>query len=390
MRGQIAENPDQRTEILAGLTTFTKQLSDYVEGELAEIAEQKSEEWSFRADDHLSSVDPDDTVRMFRDFVHVEDWESVGTPSIEVHTLRVLAPTPDRRPLDLAVGSSFGPRPWSYDDLDLFETGDTPEPGTMNPQQLSNIPHNHIVEPLTDRPGSEDEATGTLDVAMMGTLGKSRLHGGKPCTADKRDTSRVTKGVRIRHNRKPRMAVENQSRAHFLSCYMDKSLTLTTENAPVEYRLLAGVGSGFAFRQLQLTLKAFRQRDLVLPPLLSSSTAQIFQGIAHSDRSSVTSSFLHRFFLYRLSQQRDSLCQKIQERRKLKLSRKSASSDKGPTAAIAIDELVQEINSNGIDRITVKNWLQSASKWASAGERYSIGILALIPIGGPYKISNSW
>lgn len=392
MRGQISAHPERRTEILAGATDFTQCLSDYIQGEVAEFIGQRVEELSSRADDLLSTADPDDTTRMFEDLIQVEEWEGVDSPSTEVRTSHAAAQPPDQPYLERSNDSPCGLRPWPHDDLDLFSTPtDTPVPITMNPQHLSHTPDNQPTEHPIDLFVSEDETTETFSVAAAVKVRRTRNLGGNANAPEKQETSRGTKGIRTQVNLRPRMAVEgNESRPRSLSCDMDKRLAPTPDDVPVECRLLAGIASGVAFRQLQSILKAFRQQDLVLPPLLSSSTAQIFQGIEHSETSTVTSSFLHRFFLYRLAQRRDKLCKEIRRRRRRPPSGRSRSSEKGSTAAIAIDLLVKEINSDGVDRTTVKNWLQSASKWVSLSGRFSIGVLALIPIGEPYKVSNSW
>jgi hypothetical protein len=172
------------------------------------------------------------------------------------------------------------------------------------------------------------------------------------------------------------------------------------QHIPLLTHIFFAIANPDSFGQLFDAMKATEMTKSPESPQVSESGITIAEVVGHLDTlDSMTaiSSLLRRLYLLQLFRQRSSLMERMQaERRSLRSSSRTGG-EPGKISSLVLTKMTQEaypscVRSPGdrtglfeAKRKMLQNRLHAATNWNTLREEFSIGIIALVPIGGEFQ-----
>ncbi|KAK4998246.1 hypothetical protein LTR66_002488 [Elasticomyces elasticus] len=179
-----------------------------------------------------------------------------------------------------------------------------------------------------------------------------------------------------------------------------------SKSAPFLARLAFGLGSPEAIIQLSDACRAIRKSRRPPIPRSTDTVADTLSAIELLDISDTANAILRRYQLLALHDHRTKLRERHEDRRtnwieKKRGGRNIGGSKKSSTQVLdhMMHEAYQQVTESDESgprmredyikkRTSLKNKLAAAGNWYRLRESFSIGLLALVPVGGLYEIHN--
>jgi hypothetical protein len=187
----------------------------------------------------------------------------------------------------------------------------------------------------------------------------------------------------------------------------------TAERTSFFIHLLFAVAHPTSIRQLRDVLEAFKSRDDLQTLRPSDTIAGVVQRLDLLDVDTTRNALLRRFYLLRLFDLRDTLRTEIKEKRaprgrERRAKRNSSSivapgdSESGKVASAVLSEMmklaypsIERPKTRGIDpgnywqmHKSLQNRLFASHNWHLMRQKFTVGVIALVPTGGQFNIHN--
>jgi hypothetical protein len=169
---------------------------------------------------------------------------------------------------------------------------------------------------------------------------------------------------------------------------------------PLLASLFVAVASPLAFRQLFDATRAIKSRECFQVSESSLTISDVVQRLDALESTIAASSLLRRFYLLRLFRERNSLKEVIQaERLRLRSGRRTGG-EPGRIASLVITKMTREAYPSSAtlpgyqrdlkaERKSLQNRLYAAAHWNTLQEEFSVGIIALVPVGRDFQDQRS-
>jgi hypothetical protein len=188
--------------------------------------------------------------------------------------------------------------------------------------------------------------------------------------------------------------------------FLDRSQSEDQEGIWLLTRLFFAIASPDAFYQLRDACTSIRESDSPAVLQTNTSIAQTIQALDNLEIAVSTNSILRRYHLTRLvdyRNERETHHRSERPERALRIA-KDSSENYGRASSLALTDLMTQAypklkhhpRSRGRSEDeyqrrlkSLKNRISSGRNWYLMQQKFSPGILALVPTGGDYKIQNS-
>jgi hypothetical protein len=163
--------------------------------------------------------------------------------------------------------------------------------------------------------------------------------------------------------------------------------------------LLFAIAGPASFVQLRDVTRAIKSRECFQASQSSLTIADVLKRLDGLENTISAGFLLRRFYLLRLFRQRASLKEAIQAKRLRLRSGRRTGGDSGRIASLVLTKMIKEAYPSSdaspgdrsdlkTERKSLQNKLQAATHWHALQEEFSVGIIALVPVGREFHMQD--
>jgi hypothetical protein len=187
--------------------------------------------------------------------------------------------------------------------------------------------------------------------------------------------------------------------SHIKGLFEDRLGHQERQHASLLTNLFFAIASPLSFFQLLDATRAIKSRESFQVSESSLTISDVVRRLDALESTIVASSLMRRFYLLQLFRKRACLREEIQAKRNRLRSGRRTGGEPGKVASLVLTEMTREAyHSSAVlpgyrrdlkaERKSLQNRLYAATHWNTLREEFSVGIIALVPVGGDSHIQD--